>query len=138
MCLAAPYLPHHAVLRRVKNARKGRSSSDGEAPRRVPVFGMHHPRGANPGWIVAMGDSSCLDDALAHAKVTPRQQCRSVLIQMLNFAVAERRRPGARPALFGNTQPLLEPIADEAGAVQGGTGDYQRTPRSHALAEQAR
>jgi len=103
-------LVHHGVLRHVTNAHRPRESK--ERPARVPVFGMHRPRGSsNPGWIIAMGDSSCLDDALAHAKVTPRLQCRSTLIKMLNFAVGDNR--AGRPAVFAHVQPLVVPIAEE-------------------------
>ena len=114
-------LLHHAFLKRYTGQRKAKDAPT-EAPERVPVLGLHalpdpppSGGGGGGGWVLAMGDSSCLDDSVPHAIWQERRPCRFVVTELIGYMLRRRRGGGPlRPALLAQSQPLRAPFADAA------------------------
>jgi membrane-bound transcription factor site-1 protease len=106
----------HASLTRITKLRQ---PSRGLDVLRVAVLGLHQPRGAAAGWVLAFGDSSCLDDSVPHAKWPVKQQCVAPMVELLSSLLpADGRAPTARPALLSHATLLREAYAD-SGARAG-------------------
>uniref|UniRef100_A0A7S0J759 Subtilisin n=1 Tax=Calcidiscus leptoporus TaxID=127549 RepID=A0A7S0J759_9EUKA len=127
-------LLHKAVLRRVSAASIARTALNRQQTQQVAVLGLLKLPSSAAGWIIALGDSSCLDDALAHAAVPARKECRWVVGELLAHLLPQRggnaSRPakpsvGARPLLFAHTLPLMDSYSDGAAASERELSDAQ-------------
>ena len=54
------------------------------------MLGLHQPRGAAAGWVIAFGDSSCLDDSVPHAKWPAKKQCVAPMVELLSRTLTLR------------------------------------------------
>ena len=69
--------------------------------------------------MLALGDSSCLDDAVPHARWPAKRQCVEPMVELLSSLLpADGRAPAARPPLLSHATLLREAYLD-SGARAG-------------------